>query len=317
MLALVACREHPTVPAAAPHIAQLGAPNDVLGTFTTIDVPGATSTFAAGINSQGDIVGAFDDANGVRHGFLRTRNGDFATIDYPRVGLTFAQGINSEGDIVGNYRDAYPKRPKSHGFLLRGGEFTTVDPPVDACFTRAADINSAGDIVGQYNTPLAPAPPCGTGPHDGKQHGFLLREGRFTTLDFPDPTVNVTQVWAINLQGDMVGRADGGACCRGFLKREDAWKFIDFPGDNVWYSEVRGINAGGEILGVYSNGPPNQYEDGFHGFVMTREGAFTSFDFPGAYGTHPSKINARGDVVGWYWTATAGPKHGFLLTRAR
>ena len=38
-------------------------------TFTTIDVPGATSTQAHGINPRGDIVGTYE-AGGIRHGFL-------------------------------------------------------------------------------------------------------------------------------------------------------------------------------------------------------------------------------------------------------
>ena len=38
--------------------------------FTTIDAPGATSTFALGINPPGDIVGFYDDHSGNPHGFL-------------------------------------------------------------------------------------------------------------------------------------------------------------------------------------------------------------------------------------------------------
>lgn len=42
------------------------------GVFTTIDVPGATETLALGINSSGDIVGGYQDANGGFHAYLRT-----------------------------------------------------------------------------------------------------------------------------------------------------------------------------------------------------------------------------------------------------
>jgi uncharacterized membrane protein len=47
---------------------------DTGGTFTTIDVPGASGSFgtqAYGINNSGQIVGSFQDATGV-HGFLGT-----------------------------------------------------------------------------------------------------------------------------------------------------------------------------------------------------------------------------------------------------
>ena len=40
------------------------------GTFTTIDVPGAVRTVANGINARGDIVGRYDSADGLRHGYL-------------------------------------------------------------------------------------------------------------------------------------------------------------------------------------------------------------------------------------------------------
>jgi uncharacterized membrane protein len=39
------------------------------GTFTAIDVPGATRTSALGINARGQIVG-FYDVSGTEHGFL-------------------------------------------------------------------------------------------------------------------------------------------------------------------------------------------------------------------------------------------------------
>ena len=41
-------------------------------TFTTIDFPGATLSFASRINPQGDIVGRYISA-GVTHGFLLSK----------------------------------------------------------------------------------------------------------------------------------------------------------------------------------------------------------------------------------------------------
>ena len=38
--------------------------------FTTIDVPGATATFALSTNPPGDIVGDYQDSRGNSHGFL-------------------------------------------------------------------------------------------------------------------------------------------------------------------------------------------------------------------------------------------------------
>jgi PEP-CTERM motif len=41
------------------------------GSYTTLDVPGSTWTWATGINASGQIVGMYRDAGG-QHGFLAT-----------------------------------------------------------------------------------------------------------------------------------------------------------------------------------------------------------------------------------------------------
>ena len=82
--------------------------------FTTIDVPGATATFALSTNPPGDIVGDYQDSRGNSHGFL-LRKGKFTTIDVPGATHTEAIGINPPGDIVGFYDD---RSGNSHGFLL-------------------------------------------------------------------------------------------------------------------------------------------------------------------------------------------------------
>src|SRR4029077_5937652 len=65
---------------------------DTGGSFTTIDVPGATNTNAYGINNSGQIVGWFRDGLG-DHVFLDT-GGSFTTINAPGATSTYAYGIN-------------------------------------------------------------------------------------------------------------------------------------------------------------------------------------------------------------------------------
>ena len=50
----------------------------------------------------------------------------FTTIDVPGSTFTIAYGINASGEIVGQYRDA---GGVTHGFLLSGGVYTTLDVP--------------------------------------------------------------------------------------------------------------------------------------------------------------------------------------------
>ena len=69
--------------------------------FTTIDVPGASSTLPRGINPAGDIVG-FYGAGGVFRAFL-FHQGTLTVIDIPGAAFTRPRSINPQGDIVGFY----------------------------------------------------------------------------------------------------------------------------------------------------------------------------------------------------------------------
>ena len=60
------------------------------------------------------------------------------------------------GDILGDYTMAGTR----HGFLLSGGQFSTIDFP-GATFTSADAINQRGDILGRYTV-------------DGVSRGYLL-----------------------------------------------------------------------------------------------------------------------------------------------
>jgi hypothetical protein len=91
--------------------------------------------------------------------------------------------INPRGDIVGDYVSA---DGRTHGYLLSGGQFTTIDFP-GATFIIPWGINPRGDIVGRV----------------GVGHGFLLSGGEFTTFDFPGATFTLAR--GINPRGDIVG----------------------------------------------------------------------------------------------------------------
>jgi hypothetical protein len=69
--------------------------------FTTIDVPGASSTLPRGINPRGDIVG-FYGVGGAFHAFL-LHEGTFTDIDVPGAAFTRPRSINPQGDVVGFY----------------------------------------------------------------------------------------------------------------------------------------------------------------------------------------------------------------------
>ena len=80
--------------------------------FASFDFPEAATTTALGINSEGDVVGGYKDAQGKHHGFL-FRGGTFTSIDFPGAISTDARGINPDGDIVGSYTNSPGGRPTS------------------------------------------------------------------------------------------------------------------------------------------------------------------------------------------------------------
>jgi probable HAF family extracellular repeat protein len=118
------------------------------GVYTPLDDPLgiAGSTVVYGINSAGQVVGAYI-AGGVSHGFVWTA-GSFVTLDDPAGTFgTTAYGINDAGQVVGTYLDA----SGVNAFVESGGSFTTLDDPLGLPgFTQAFGINNLGDIVGSY-----------------------------------------------------------------------------------------------------------------------------------------------------------------------
>ena len=107
----------------------------------------------------------------------------------PGASFTVATGINNSGVIVGVYED---QNGNDHGFLDKGGVFTTLDVPGGAgFFTDAFGINNAGQVVGQYFTA------------DFNLSGFVYSDGVFTTLQHPG--TGATQPEGINDLGQVVG----------------------------------------------------------------------------------------------------------------
>ena len=260
-------------------------------TFTTIDVPGAVFTFAYGINSLGEIVGRYNDANFLEHGFLLS-HGQFTTIDFPGAPYTDINGINPAGEMVGVAW--LPPDYFGNPFLLSKGQLTNIDLPPGVPGANALGINARGEIVGGY----------------GGRHGFLLSQGTFTTIDVPSSSLTFAQ--RNNDKGDIVGLycdSDDTVCANdfsigahGYLLSKGTFTTINVPGAST--THCLGVNDSGEIV---------FYTDTGHGYLLS-EGKFTAIDPPGSVYTLTAGINNRGDIVGFYVDADGVP-HGFLMSR--
>lgn len=81
-----------------------GFVRDSSGAYTTVDYPGADSTFFEGINNQGIVAGSYD-VGGVSHSFLWSAGNGFTNFDVPNGLNTELWGIDNYGHVVGNYID--------------------------------------------------------------------------------------------------------------------------------------------------------------------------------------------------------------------
>ena len=258
--------------------------------ISTIDYPDAVLTIANGINSQGDIVGWYQDTGGKTHGFFLGIGG-FVSIDYPQATYTDTWAINSAGDMAGGYIDS---KNIAHGYVLRNGTFTPIDVP-GATFTAAFGINSEGDIVGHYGVPPT-----------GKMNGFLLRNGTFETYNFAPPDTNfMTCGMGINPEGQIVGHYADTEGIHGFLLKDGIRSSINFPNANT---QAYGVDPNGRIVGFFQDKATLRT----HGFVLDRGDDVIQVDVPGALSTAVRRSNARGDLVGSYQDAT-GKVHGWLI----
>ncbi len=217
--------------------------------YKSFDYPGAVLTGGFSINNLGNIVGIYIDTNGVQHGFLLAGN-HFVPLNVPGAVNTNALGINDQGNIVGVYDNGDPA--VQIGFVLKNGHYTTIENPLAPPMqTQLNDINDCGQIVGVYTDTA------------GMLRGFLLDQGKFTPIDFPDTTVG-TIPYGINQHGQISGRYLGGSGGNeGFVLLKGDYEPIAVPGSSQTAGEQ--INDAGQVAGFYRV-PGSSLR---HGFVAT------------------------------------------------
>ncbi len=263
------------------------APADGAYAFSSIDIPGAASTVARGINGVGRVVGSFTDNNGT-HGFLYS-NGAFTTVDFPGSTWTIATGINNVGQIVGGYGTG--AETGNHGFFYSGGSFSSFDYP-GSLDTIGYGINNNGQIVGSF---------LGT---DTYRHGFRLSGGSYSVIEVPESRAGTAE--GINDAGQIVGLSGYGASAVGFFFNGSGYSKIQVSSGT--YADVRGLNNVGDIA-VQDGGPQSP----FRGFL--RNGAtLTPVDLPGSpYSWNVQGINDLGQIVGVFEDRD-GRTRGYLAT---
>jgi probable HAF family extracellular repeat protein len=258
------------------------------GTYTQIDVPGAAfGTVCIGIDTAGEIVGAYGTTAGTEDGFLLS-GGTYTTIDYPGSTITSLSGINDLGDIVGGSRDP------DVGFLydVQSQTFTTISFP-HASQTFPIAINNAGDIVGQVV-------------HGIFSLGFELVGSRYKVI-LP-PRASTSGAFGITASGEVFGTASTRNATFDFAFSQGNYSQFSIPGAPG--ALVSGVNpAGTAVVGYYN--PSSEVAAGF----VYQNKTLTTLQFPGSNVTYAYGISDAGEVVGTFTDASFN-EHGFTWTPA-
>ena len=229
------------------------------GEFTSFDPPGSTFTVPGFINPQGAIVGQYLDSSSVSHGFTLFGS-TYTTINAPGAAGTGLSGINPSGEISGSTctdsacgNTGNPNT--THSFVLsKKGKYTFFDPP-GATSSSASTVSPSGVIVGAYTDTVGEL-----------SHGYLLKHGTYTTIDFPGALYG-TFAGGGNAENDVVGVYNYKSSCtadcgHAFVLSGGAYTSFDYPG--AAFSEGTGINPAGVIVGVFVDSSNN-----VHGFIRT------------------------------------------------
>jgi len=181
------------------------------GQVTILDVPGATDTFALGINDSGLVAGYWDllDPNGntlAVYGFTWKDGGFIDTqINFPGAAGSGLFGVNARGDLSGVWV------PDVNGNIEHG----FVCPKSAPCFSYDASV--PGTVLTQGDGINAHGQVAGVSCDDNFVcHAFLLAGATLTSFDFPGAAG--TLAYGINSAGQIVGKyftADGST--HGFL----------------------------------------------------------------------------------------------------
>lgn len=254
-------------------------------TFTTISYPGASATYACGIDGN-NIVGYYSDASGTGHGFLYDGS-TYTTLDYPANGNTLLYGIDGS-NIVGVYQEASVNNTgNSHGFIYNGSTFTLLDVPG---FTHTEAHGISGNIIVGY---------CYNDAGSSFDQGFIYDGSTYTTFSF-NPSGHTL---AYDVDGNnIVGHYQEGSRYYGFLYNGSTYITLDFPWAN--FTSAHGI-SGNNIVGEYDRNNGNT-----HGFIYNGS-TYISLHFPGSNYTTADGIDGN-KIVGTYHNGQT--YLGFLAT---
>ena len=277
----------------------------------TVEVPGATATYADFVTAAGAVTGSYIDAEGLYYPYLRTPNGTFVFHNYlepSNLEYSFVHGITDTRIIVTRAK-AVGDIPRSYVGTSQQGVSELEFP--GSVSTEGWNINQDGSVVGYYDSA------------DGRRPGFIARPTeetaeKFRAIAYPPPpefnyiyeSIDVPGVdfLALTASSDFEGyagntRSADGEKIVGFTLIDGVFTTYDFPGSQNTYFYAFGNN--GLAAGHYED------SEGLHRGVILEDGELRQYDFPGAVETEIyGYSDSTGKLTGSFIDAS-GVRRGF------
>ncbi len=210
----------------------VSAPANLIYSVTDLRDPylSEDDTVSYGVNSSGQVVGAFSYLN-TQYAF-RFSNGVMTDLGTPSYSV--ANAINVPGQVVGIYDT---NDGSEHAFLYSNGALTDLGTLPGGTNSEANGINVAGQIAGTADTSA------------GQFHAFLYQQGVMTDLGTL-PGGGDSYGECVNYYGQVVGTAyNSNGVQHGFLYSKGAMTDLGtLPGGTG--SQAHDINALGQVVGT-------------------------------------------------------------------
>ncbi|GEM_PF-911322 len=251
--------------------------------------PGATATYATGINNSNVIAGSYIDANAVSHGFYGTADGNYTSFDFPG-GNTFADSINDAGDITG-----FAEVPNDDCPVL-GCEYILKADRTEVAITKGGnplDGQAEQIVKGKFTGDYFFTDDQGV----THENGFLGSHAHWKSdISLPFENVGHVRGRGLNKKGELVGYYSdtGNGTIPAFLIKDGQTSSIAFDDPDTFETLFEGVNGTGKIVGGWTN------DDGSEGQAFIYESSDDTFrviDVPGETVPLARQVNDSGIIT--------------------
>ena len=265
-----------------------------------------------GINNNDHIAGYLVSSavGNPKEGYIfypdRPANMQWHPMTFNQEPQSMLTGLNDKGIQLGLYSSATNNAgPASdyHAFYWHNTDQESVTFPVGC---QAGELSGVND----HQVAVGSCVDGQSGHRDSYQYSISQNKLGSREAVAGGPSVTAT---AINNYNSIAGYfTDAKRVTHGFVIFRGKWQAtLDVP--HATLTKALGINDAGEVVGFYQLGSGTRTTT--HGFLWTRQGRFSTVDYPHGIGrTTISGINNAGELVGYY-TDGAGHTYGLLATR--